>query len=134
MNSLTIAGRIGKDPEQRVLQDGTSVLSFSVADDQGKDKPAIWWRCSLFGKRADALAPYLTKGSPVTVVGTVTEREYTDKDGQQRKSMDVRVQEVALQGSKSDAAPRSAPSQPQAAPKRPTGASGFDDMDDDVPF
>jgi single-strand DNA-binding protein len=68
----------------------------------GKDKGTIWWNCSMFGKRADSLQPYLTKGQAVTVVGTVSEREWTDKDGQKRKSMDVRVNDVALQGGKRD--------------------------------
>ena len=44
MNHITIAGRIGKDPEMRYLKDGDPVLSFSVADDQGKDKPLLGGR------------------------------------------------------------------------------------------
>jgi single-strand DNA-binding protein len=131
MNYLTIAGRIGKDPEMRHLQDGTAILSFSVADDQGKDKPAIWWRCSLFGKRADSLQQYLTKGSSVTVVGTVSEREYTDKDGQQRKSQDVRVQDIALQGGKPEARTE-APQRRTAAPA-PALVNDLDDGED-IPF
>ena len=99
MNSITIAGNLGKDAEVRYLPDGTAVASFSVADSQGKDKPTIWWNASLFGKRAESLAPYLVKGGQVTVTGTVSEREY-EKDGQKRKSMDVRVSDVALQGGK----------------------------------
>ena len=141
MNQLTIAGRIGKDPEQRALPDGTSVLSFSVADDQGKDKPAIWWRCSLFGKRADSLAPYLTKGTSLTIVGTVTEREYVDKDGNQRKAMEVRVNDLALQGGRQQEAqpesrPRQAAPQRQAPRPQPKAAPAFDDLDDgsDLPF
>jgi single-strand DNA-binding protein len=132
MNFISIAGRIGKDPEQRQLQDGTSVLSFSVADDQGKDKQAIWWRCSLFGKRADSLAPYLAKGSSVTVVGTVTEREYVDKEGQQRKVMEVRVQDIALQGGKPEAKQEAKP-QPKPKPKPSAGFEDFDDGDS-IPF
>jgi len=99
MNSITIAGNLGKDAETRYLGDGTPVASFSVADSQGKDKPTIWWSCSLFGKRAESLAPYLVKGGQVTVTGTVSEREY-EKDGQKRKAMDIRVNDVALQGGK----------------------------------
>ena len=152
MNNITITGNIGKEAVRRSLQDGTSVVSFSVADNQGKDKPAIWWNCSLFGKRADALQQYLTKGQQVTVIGTVSELEYTDKDGQQRKSMDVRVSDIALQGGRQDgAAP--APQRPPAPPRAATqqdgrdggysnthsvppqcAASGFDDMDDVVPL
>ena len=130
MNSIAIAGQLGKDAEVRMMQDGTPVASFSVADSQGREKPSIWWRCQLWGKRAESLAPYLTKGQAVTVSGTVTEREY-QKDGTTHKAMEIRVQDVALQGGRRDAAPAPAraPAQKQAAP-----ASGFDDMDDDIPF
>ena len=71
MNSISIAGQLGKDAEQRFLPNGDAVASFSVADSQGKDKPTIWWNCSLFGKRAEALTQYLTKGQAVTVSGNV---------------------------------------------------------------
>ncbi len=129
MNSIVIAGNLGKDAEVRFLQDGTPVASFSVADNQGKDRPAIWWNASLFGKRAESLAPYLTKGQQVTVVGTVSEREWTDRDGQPRKSMDVRVNEIALQGGKRDEQARPAP-----APRPVAAAQQAVDDDQDIPF
>lgn len=102
MNSICIAGALGKDAEVRYMPNGDPVASFSVADSQGKEKPTIWWNCSLFGKRAESLAPYLLKGQAVTVTGNVTEREY-EKDGQKRKAMEVRVSDVALQGGKREA-------------------------------
>ena len=89
MNNITVAGQLGKDSEIRTLSNGDLVLSFSVADSQGREKPTIWWRCSLFGKRAESLAPYLTKGASVTVTGQVTEREYQDKDGVQKKAQEA---------------------------------------------
>ena len=132
MNSITITGHLGRDIELRSLSDGTPVGGFSVADSQGRDKPVTWWRCSLFGKRAESLAPYLKKGQQVTIVGSVTEREYTDKDGQKRTSIDVRVNDLALQGGRPEAqqeAPRAAQ---RAAPQRQ--ADPIDDMDSDIPF
>lgn len=135
MNFLTIAGNLGKDAEVRYLNNGDPVASFSVADSPGKDRPTIWWNCSLFGKRAEALAPYLTKGQKVTVCGTVTEREWTDREGLKRKSMDVRVQEIALQGGRSDATKSNDDKpKPAAQPASKPASSGFDDMDDDIPF
>ena len=131
------------------MPNGDAVASFSVADSQGKDKPTIWWNASLFGKRAESLAPYLTKGQAVTVSGSVTEREWTDKEGGKRKSMDVRVQDIALQGGRKDLAPapQQAPQQghpsqrygsaQEQAPQRQApkpAVGGFDDMDDDIPF
>lgn len=136
MNNITVAGNLGRDAEVRFLQSGDPVAGFSVADSQGKDKPTIWWSCSLFGKRAEALAPYLTKGQQVTVVGSVSERKWTDKDGNERTAMEIRVSEIALQGGRQqqDAAPqqRAAKPQPQRAAK-PQPQSTFDD-EDDVPF
>ena len=103
MNSISIAGTIGRDAELRSLSNGDPVASFSVADNQGKDKSPIWWSASLFGKRATSLAPYLQKGQAVTITGTVSEREYVNKDGVTVKSMDIRVADVALQGGKREA-------------------------------
>ena len=131
MNSISVSGNIGKDSEVRFLPNGDPICSFSVADSMGKDKPTIWWNCSLFGKRAEALSQYLTKGQQVTVIGNVTEREWQDKDGGKRKSMDVRVSDVALMGGKREAAPAAQRPAPRQA-ARPS--SGFDDMDDDIPF
>lgn len=133
MNNITVAGQLGKDAETRSLNDGTPILSFSVADSQGRDKPTIWWRCSLFGKRAESLSPYLTKGQAVTVSGQITEREY-QKDGATHKAMEIRVADVALQGGKREA-PAASPKPMQPANRQPAPAgSGFDDMDDDIPF
>lgn len=134
MNSITVAGNLGKDMEIRTMPNGDPVGSFSVADSQVRDKPSIWWNCQLFGKRATALQPYLVKGQQVTVCGSVTEREWTDKDGQKRKSMDIRVNEIALQGGKREQQNAPAQSHPGTTPAPPRTSSGFADMDDDIPF
>ena len=132
MNSITIAGNISRDIEIRQVG-SDSVGSFSVADNQGRDKPAIFWNCQIWGKRATSLAEYLVKGQAVTVSGTVSEREWTDKDGQKRKSMDVRVNDVTLQGGQRQAAAPAAPAAPARQPaQRP--APNFSDMDDEIPF
>ena len=130
MNSITVAGQLGKDSElKQIGQD--PVLSFSVADSQGREKPTIWWNCQLWGKRATSLQQYLTKGQSVTVTGSVSQRTYTDKNGVEKISQDVRVNDVALQGGKRDETPRQAAPQRQQAPKQ---HGGFDDMPDDIPF
>jgi single-strand DNA-binding protein len=131
MNNITVAGQLGKDSElKQVGQD--QVLSFSVADSQGREKPTIWWNCQLWGKRATSLQQYLTKGQAVTVTGSVSQRTYTDKNGQEKVSQDVRVNDVALQGGKRDETPRQAAPQRQQA-QQPQD-SGFDDLPDDLPF
>lgn len=127
MNSIVLAGNLGRDAELRHTSNGDAVLQFSVADSQGRDKPTVWWSCSLWGRRGEALAPYLTKGQQVTVAGTVSEREWTDREGNKRKSMEVRVTEIALQGGKRDAAPSPAPQR--------TASGMHDDLDPEtIPF
>lgn len=126
MNSISISGNLGKDAEVRHLPNGDPVCNFSVADSQGRDKPSIWWNCSLFGKRAESLSQYLLKGQTVTVIGNVTEREYTDKEGNKRKAQEVRVIDIALQGGKREAAA------PQ--PQRQQFSTSDNFVDTDIPF
>jgi len=132
VNSITIVGQLGKDSEIRFLTNGDPVCSFSVADSQGKDKPTIWWNCSLFGKRAESLQKYLVKGQSVTVVGSVSERDWTDKDGNKRKQIDVRVNDVALQGGRKESSDTTQASQRRTQPQQQT--NNFADMDDDIAF
>ena len=132
MNNITITGTLGRDMEQRVMPNGDPVGNFSVADSQGREKPTIWWNCQLFGKRVSALAPYLMKGQQVTVAGNITEREWTDKEGNKRKQMEIRVADLALQGGKREQEAAPAPRAQTPAPA-PSFAGDFDDGSD-IPF
>ena len=131
MNVICITGNLGKDAERKALPDGTPVLRFTVADSQGKDKPAIWWSADMYGKRAESLAQYLVKGQQVTVTGTLSEREYEGK-----KYQTLRVNDVALQGGRPDGSqPAQRQSAPrQQAPQQQSNGGGFDDLDSDIPF
>jgi single-strand DNA-binding protein len=120
MNSITVVGNITRDAEVKYLANGDAICSFSIADNQGKDKQAIFWNSSIYGKRAESLAPYLTKGQAVTVVGVVSQRKWTDKEGQ--------VGEIALQGGRREEqqeTPRAKPAQ-RSIPE--------DDDSDPIPF
>ena len=112
--------------ELKFLQSGDPVLTFSVADSEGRDKPTIWWNCSLFGKRAESLAPFIAKGGKVTVAGKVSQREFTDKNGKDRVSMDIRVTDVMLQGG--------AKEQSEEQPRRAAAPAPTADDSDDLPF
>jgi single-strand DNA-binding protein len=128
MNSITVAGSLGKDAEVKYLANGDAICNFSIADSMGRDKGTIWWNCGLYGKRAESLSQYLVKGQAVTVTGSVSERKWTDKEGNERKTMDVRVNDVALQGGRKDAEPQEERRQaPKPAPVL------FED-DSDLPF
>ena len=94
----------------------------------------------MWGKRGEAVAQYLTKGQLVGISGEVTLREFTDRDGQKRSSLEVRVNDLSLLGGKRDgeqSAPRSesAPTQNQqrSAPAQNNGGA-FDDFEDSIPF
>lgn len=84
MEQLTIAGTVGKDAELRRTGNGDPILGFSVAVDQGKDRngqkrDAKWYDASIFGKRAESLQNYITKGSKLVLVGRPTAREHNGK-------------------------------------------------------
>ena len=132
MNSWSFTGHIGEDCNTRFTQSGDSVVSFSVGVKSGfGDKATTTWaKCAMFGKRGESVAPYLKKGALVGISGEVNNREYQDKEGQKRYSLDVRVNDLTLLGGKSDRA-ESAPSQP-AKPRNAQGAQGgaFDDSDE----
>ena len=130
MFNVTVAGRIGQVREISNVG-GTSVLNFSVATDVGfgDRKQTIWFDCALWGKRAESLQQYLSKGAPVTVTGEGGQREYEAKDGSTKTTVTIRVADIALQGKKSDDEQHRAPQQSAPAPK---AQGGF--RDDDVPF
>jgi single-strand DNA-binding protein len=99
MKSITIAGNIGKDAEVRSTQGGDKVTSWTVAveERQGSEKRAVWFDCTLWGKRGEALAQYLTKGGKVAVSGELSTREYEGKT-----YLTVRAEQVTLMGGKQD--------------------------------
>ena len=136
MNSWTYTGNLGRDCDTRHTAQGDVVVSFSVGVKAGfGDKATTTWaNCAMFGKRGEAVAQYLKKGTLVGIVGEVNLREYQDKEGQKRYSLDVRVNDLTLLGGKSDRA-ESAPSQP-AKPRNAQGAQGgaFDEDSDQIPF
>ena len=125
MINITAAGRLTRDAELKYFADGKAVLNFSVACDvgYGESKHPVYLGCSLFGKRAEALDPYLKKGMPVTVQGAGDLRKW-DGDKGSGAEIKVNVNEVVMQGSKGD-------NQPSAQPSAPGGFR--DDKPSDIP-
>lgn len=130
MQTITIAGRVGRDAELRRTQSGDAVCSFTVAVDQrdGRDKSTNWWRCSIWGKRGESLAPYLLKGASVTVAGEFSLSEYEGKP-----QLNIRVNEVALQGGRGDGGSQQR-REPDGSRGHAGGFGGGDDLDDSIPF
>ena len=133
MNKITATGRIAAGAEVRFTPSGDPVASFRIASDVGfgDKKTTNWFSCQVWGKRGESLAPHLIKGTPVTVFGALTLREWNDKEGQKRLSPDIRIDEIELQGGKKDSEP-SQPSNPRNAQGAPKAS--ISDMDDDIPF
>lgn len=128
--AITIAGNVSQAAEVRHTANGDAVATWSVASNQGKDKPAVFLRCTLWGKRAkSALPSHITTGVPMTVIGTLSQNKYNDKKtGEEKTSFEVRVTEVIFQGSKRQEEAQ----QPKA---KPQASSGFADIkEDDIPF
>ncbi|MEE4639872.1 MAG: single-stranded DNA-binding protein, partial [Wenzhouxiangella sp.] len=105
MNVWTFTGNLGRDAELRHTQTGLQVTNFSVAvrSGYGEREQTTWVKCALFGKRAEALTPYLKTGQSVAVSGEATLRKWQGQDGQDRFSLEVRVSEIDLQGSRDTA-------------------------------
>lgn len=129
MNNWNFTARLGKDAEMRYLPNGDAVLSFSAAVDfgYGEKKGTLWPRCSMFGKRAESVAPYLKKGQQVAISGELSEQKWTNKEGVEQTSLEVRVGELTLVGGKSEATQPTA--RPQAKPRAKSDA-----FDDDIPY
>ena len=124
MQILNIAGTIGRNAEVRRTQGGDAVAGFSVAVDNGKDRegnkrPATWYDCSLWGKRGEGLASFLTKGSRVAISGRPSAREHEGKI-----YLQCTVDQISLLGggNSNNSQGQDYQSPPQV------------DMDDEIPF
>ena len=126
MQLITISGNIGKDAELRDTRD-SKVLSFSVGvkNGYGRDASSVWYRCSLWGKAAEAFAGGLTKGTKVFITGDLTHDEYEGKP-----QFNVRVGSI-------DTGPRPQGQTDSGSQAQAGGGSHTtwdNDLDDDVPF
>jgi len=140
-----ILGNLGRDPETRYLPSGDAVCNFSVAvTESWKDKASgekkentTWYRVNAFGKLAEICGQYLKKGVAVLIEGRMQARKWTDKDGAERESWELKADTMQMVGGKSEAGGHAAGS---AEAKKPAsgGAGGgkpsFDDLDDNIPF
>jgi single-strand DNA-binding protein len=162
VNKVIIVGNLGKDPEMRSFPSGDQVANVTIATtDKWKDKQTgemkeatEWHRIVFNGRLAEIVGQYLRKGSQVYVEGSLRTRKWTDKDGVDKYTTEIRADQMQMLGSRQGmggpasqddgggggyqpraAAPARAPAAaPRQAPAPSKAASGFDDMDDDIPF
>lgn len=154
-NKITIVGNLGRDPELRYTPQGSAVCNFSIAtNEKRRDKSGemqdltTWFRVTLWNKQAENASKYLTKGSPVYVEGRLRIEEWTDRDGNNRFTLEVQGTDMqfisAGRGGGGDysgdshdefSGPANAPSSGGGG-----GSSSRDDFappssaDDDIPF
>ena len=161
VNKVILLGNCGRDPEVRYLPSGQAVANVSIATStRRKDKNSgemveetQWHRITFYDRLAEIAGEYVKKGRPIYVEGRLKYGSYTDKTtGQEKQTVDIIATELQLLGGREGmggpsggdedggaparrpaAAPRPAASAPAGKPAAKP-ASGFDDMDDDIPF
>lgn len=155
VNKVILVGNCGRDPEIRYLPSGQAVANVSIATtSRRKDRTSgemiedtQWHRVTFYDRLAEIAGEYVKKGRPIYVEGRLKYGKYTDQAGVEKNTVDIVATELQLLGGREGmgapseggmaAAPaaRPAASRPPAPAAKPAAASsGFDDMDDDIPF
>lgn len=153
INSAVIMGRLVADPELRTTSGGTSVTSFTVAVERsfapkGEERQTDFIDCVAWRQTAEFVTRFFRKGSMIAIQGSIQTRNYEDKQGNKRKSVEIVCDNVSFTGSKAEtgtgersAAPQNAYADRQAAQPAPSYATGtygdfesIDDDDDSLPF
>ena len=162
VNKVILIGNCGRDPEIRYLPSGQAVANISIATtSRRKDRTSgetvedtQWHRVTFYDRLAEIAGEYVKKGRPIYVEGRLKYGKYTDQAGVEKNTVDIIATEMQLLGGREGMggpsggdedggapARRPAPTQRPAASasaNRPAAAakpaSGFDDMDDDIPF
>jgi len=156
VNKVIIVGNLGRDPELRTFPSGDQVANVTIATtdrwrdkNTGENKEATEWHRVVFnGKLAEIVGQFLRKGSQVYVEGSLRTRKWTDQaSGQERYATEIRADSMQMLGSRhgndgegdshapAPATRQAAAPAPRATPApAPRASSGFDDMDDDIPF
>ncbi len=131
VNRVILVGNLGRDAELRYTGGGAAVASFSVATtevwkdkDGQRQEQTEWHRISLWGKQAESVAQYLTKGKQVYVEGRLQTRKWQDKEGHDRYTTEVKADRVVLLGSAAAGAARRSSAtrwrRSPPTPRRPT--------------
>jgi single-strand DNA-binding protein len=160
VNKVILIGNCGRDPEVRYTPSGTAICNISVAtSSRRKDKASgesiedtQWHRVTFYDRLAEIAGEYLKKGKPVYIEGRLKYGKYTDKDGIERNTVDIVAEQMQMLGGRDSGgeeggysrsrdtdegggAPARPAARPAPAPRpAPKSSTGFDDMDDDIPF
>ena len=156
-NHVGLVGRITRDSELRYTQSGMAILRIGLANGYRRKQGEEWqdetnfFDLTLFGRRAEALVQYLTKGRQIAVAGSLRHERWQDREsGENRSRVSILVNDIQLlaapRGEEGSSPPPRAAAPPQPAPpprQRPTPPSptsqskpipSAQDFDDDIPF
>ena len=142
LNNIMLIGRLTKDPESKYLPSGSAVVEFSIANNyymSNKNSTEVnYFDVVAFGKMAETVAKYLTKGKQVAISGTLRQDRWQDKDtNAPRSKVRIIMQSMQMLGSASGGVGASSPNMDATYTPSSMGNSvdigGFSD-DDEVPF
>lgn len=135
INSVVLCGRVTRDAELKYTSGGTAVSEISVAINRyaGKDKgdEVSFFEISLWGKTAEALVQYLTKGRQIVVQGELRQERW-EQDGQKRSKVRINANNIQLVGGKEERQEPARQSAPQPASQQMLGPEGYES--DEIPF
>lgn len=155
VNKVIIVGNLGRDPEVRTFPSGDQVANVTVATtDRWKDKQSgemreatEWHRIVFNGRLAEIAGQYLRKGSQVYIEGSLRTRKWTDKDGVEKYSTEIRADQMQMLGARQggpdgnddssgggDSRQERASAQPPASRREAASAGAGGTQDDDIPF
>lgn len=141
VNKVILVGNLTKDPEQRFMSNGDCVTNVTVATSQQlkdqngeKKEKSEFHRVTFYRKLAEIAGQYLRKGSQAYVEGRIETKQWTDKNGVERYTTKIIATEMKMLGSKGGSVSQYADSPAANRSTRARSASGFDDMEDDIPF
>ena len=104
-NRVQLIGRVGQDPEVKTLEGGKKLATITIAtndvyykENGDKVEKTEWHRVTAWGKTAEIIEKYVTKGKEIAIEGKLTHRSYDDKDGVKRFITEVVANEVLLLG------------------------------------
>ena len=110
VNKVILVGRLGRDPETRYTSSGQAVCNFTLATDETykdrageRQKRTEWHRIVVWAKQAEIAQQYLRKGSLVYVEGRIQSRQWDDREGQKRTTVEIVANNFRMLGGRSDA-------------------------------
>jgi len=147
VNRAILVGRLGRDPETRYTSGGQAVCNFTMATDETykdrngeRQKRTEWHRIVVWGKQAEIAQQYLHKGSLIFVEGRIQTRQWDDREGQKRTTVEIVANNFRMLGGRGEGGMTPGVGAGDAEPQAAAAAAGAEEMpsteiyDEDIPF